>query len=99
MTQFTDQVAIYCKGLDTIAIGCLGIECEHADGDEEHRCEPSFSSVQCDSCGSSLAGDRETAYGMWTEMNGELMTIEMDVCVDCVMYHANGDEPEDWHYQ
>ena len=99
MSQFTQSVDTYCKGLDAVAIGCRGIECEYAEGDEDHSCEASFSSVQCDSCGSSLAGDRLEAYGLYTEMNCELQTIKMDVCVDCAMYHANGEEPEDWRYQ
>ncbi len=96
MSQFTQAVDQYCKGLDTVAIGCRGIKCEYAEGDENHSCEASFSSAQCDSCGSTLGGDRLDATGMWRDESGELVTIDMTVCIDCAMYHANGEEPESW---
>ena len=93
---FRQSVAQYCKGLDSIAIGCLGEQCEYANGDPEHSCEPSFSWGQCDSCGSTLGGDRDIAYGHWRDSSGEFQQIEMSVCVDCTMYHANGELPEHW---
>jgi hypothetical protein len=91
-------VRLYCEGLDSVAPGCLGVRCEHADGDADHYCEANFSAAQCDSCGSTYAGDKSPGYGMWTD-NGQLITIEMVLCVDCVMWHANGDEPEEPWYQ
>jgi hypothetical protein len=92
---FKQAIDTYCKGLESVSIGCLGVECEHADGDEDHQCETHFSWGQCDSCGSTYGGDRFTAYGCWTD-SGEFHTIEMAVCVDCAMYHANGELPETW---
>jgi len=94
-SDFERAVDTYCRGLECVNIGCLGSECEYADGDEDHQCEPSFSWSQCDSCGSSLGGDRHTAYGLYRE-GKKLHTIEMSVCTDCAMFHANGELPEYW---
>ena len=98
MSQFTESVEHYCEGL-TVAVGCRGIKCEYADGDEDHQCEPSFSWTQCDSCGSRFGGDREQATGIPNDFKageGESRFVDMSICVDCIMYHANGDEPETW---
>ncbi len=62
--------------------------------DEEHSCETSFSKGQCDSCGSTLAGDRSEAWGIPLDDREE--HFEMEICVDCMMFHANGEEPETW---
>lgn len=53
--------------------------------------EGGFSHSSCDSCGSSLAGDRYPAH-YWA--GGELR--HDTVCVDCLMFHANGDVPDRW---
>lgn len=94
--NFTASVAHYCDGY-TVAPGCRGEQCEHADGDPEHRCEPSFSWSQCDSCGSNLGGDREPATMIPTDYEaGDDTMIEVSICVDCLLYWANGDLPEQW---
>ena len=98
MSAYSHAVETYCKGLDSVAPGCLGVKCEHANGDEGHQCEASFSPAQCDSCGSTYAGDRSPGFGMWHEGN-EVIFIDMVLCVDCVLYHANADEPEAPWYQ
>ena len=98
MSAFTESVDHYCKGL-AVAVGCRGIECEHSGGDENHQCEPGFSSHQCDSCGSTFGGDRSTAYGLDRKNPREHDPIELSICVDCVLYHANGDEPTERWYQ
>ncbi len=54
--------------------------------------EPHFSWRPCECCGSHLGGDREPAHGI--DENGDI--VHFSVCVDCVLYLANGDEPEDW---
>ena len=57
--------------------------------------EPSFSSQPCGSCGTYLAGDRHPAHGFLEGapvVGGEI--IHLDICTDCVMFHANGDLPE-----
>ena len=88
--EFIESVEHYCAGL-TVAVGCLGPECEYADGDDDHQCETHFSWSQCDSCGSGLGGDRFTAYGL---SNDE--PIKLSICVDCAMYHANGELPANY---
>ena len=91
--EYLAAVEHYCDGL-TVAVGCLGVECEYADGDETHQCEANFSWSACDSCGSTLGGDRDTAYGI---NNGKyrlpIEPIELSICIDCVMFHANGNTP------
>lgn len=52
--------------------------------------ESSFSWSSCDTCGSQLGGDRYETTGM---LDGDV--VSMDSCVDCVMYIANGDIPEE----
>ena len=55
--------------------------------------EPSFSWAPCECCGSSLGGDRYPAHGIDPDdANGSV--VHLDVCADCLMYLANGDEPE-----
>ena len=93
---FLRAIRTYCEGLESVAIGCLGEKCEYAEGDPDHRCEPGFSWTQCDSCGSTFGGDREEAHGIFRDGEGHIGTVQMSVCVDCVMYHANGDVPEEW---
>lgn len=91
---FTERIDLYCEGIETVAVGCRGSQCEHADGDEDHSCESYFSSAQCDSCGSNLAGDRLPASGLIRDAKEELQIVPMEICVDCVMFHANGELPE-----
>lgn len=95
--QFLEAVALHTKGLETVAVGCLGPECEYAEGDPEHSCETYFSWSQCDGCGSSLGGDRSEAHGFYRDGSGALQSVEMSVCVDCMLFHANEDVPETWN--
>lgn len=55
--------------------------------------EPAFSHRPCQVCGSHLAGDRQVIH--WIGTDGELLHDD-GACVDCVLYLANGDEPENW---
>lgn len=55
--------------------------------------EEEFSNSSCDSCGSYLAGGRYTAHGSDDETGQPYC---LSVCVDCVLFHANGDTPENW---
>jgi hypothetical protein len=74
-----------------------GFCCEHSaraaqekDGgglDEGH-----FSWHSCDTCGSTLGGDRYAAHGR--DKDGAI--VHLSICSDCLMYMANGDEPEQW---
>ena len=54
--------------------------------------EPSFSWMPCDSCGSRLGGDRFDAVAL----DDDKEIYELSICVDCAMYHANGELPETW---
>ena len=106
MSQYTKAVERNCKGLKGVNPGsaaccpiCLdkfGIE-DNGDIDAMQEQiyeneESSFSWHQCDTCGSRLGGDRSNGHGF--DDNGEVVHLSM--CVDCVMFFANGDEPESW---
>lgn len=52
-----------------------------------------FDSCSCGICGSSLGGNRHVWH--WVDDQDEIQH-EDDACTDCVMYLANGDEPEEW---
>lgn len=87
MSKFTEAVEQGLEGLDFVSTGtCPGCnECPTID-------EPHFSWSPCDCCNSSLGGDRHAAHGK--DKDGNL--VHLDICVDCLMYIANGDEPEIW---
>ena len=53
--------------------------------------EGGFSHHDCECCGSSLAGDRYAAHGH--DSDNEI--VHYDICVDCLMYLANGILPGD----
>lgn len=99
MSAFTMAVRSYLEGIGSVSPGACpgceqcGLEQDATQVDISAADEPNFSWHQCDSCGSSLGGDRYPAHGI-TE-DGEI--IHLDICVDCVMYHANGEEPERWY--
>lgn len=61
--------------------------------------EGSFSWSQCQSCNSRLGGDRHTAHAIHNEAFGPDAKrpddiVHIDICTDCLMFHANGEEPE-----
>lgn len=114
MSKFTDSIAHYLDGLH-IATGSAAScpECceafgldPDADTDENQAAmyesgdEGGFSWSQCDSCGTTLGGDRHTAHGWPTEPALDLDAINtlyhLSICTDCLLFHANGDEPESW---
>ena len=45
----------------------------------------------CETCGSTLGGNRFAAHGLTDK--GDI--IHYDICVDCLMYLANGDLPSE----
>lgn len=70
------------------------LECETAG-------EGHFSWLPCDGCGSGLGGQRFPLHGVVADTMDEAREADkeithFDVCVDCLMYHANGEEPETW---
>lgn len=106
MSKFTDAIEHNWPG-HTIACGaaaCCDI-CLSAFGLDEERDldkaqeqmyeqdEGHFSWEECDSCGSRLGGNRHYAHALPYDTD-EIVHIE--ICTDCLMFHANGDEPEDW---
>ena len=103
MADFLNAVRRECEGLTVApgaAPGCTEcLECGDPDepGDDWYDLanEPHFSRTSCDSCGSRLGGDRYPAHGV-PSATADAPVVHMDVCVDCLMFHANGDEPEDW---
>lgn len=98
MSAFTDSIDHYCDGY-TVAPGCKGKECEHnPERSHDHLCEPHFAWSQCDSCGSTFGGDREQATMIPHDFKpgGNSEMIDASICVDCVLFWANGDEPEQW---
>lgn len=102
MSKFTDAVQAHTGELRAFSVGpCRGCEaCEISSDDEtldderfhDLASEPHFSWSACESCGSTLGGDRHPAH----YLDDENEIQHLDVCTDCVQYHANGDEPEDW---
>lgn len=53
-----------------------------------------FSRSPCDCCGSTLGGTR-FFRGLAILQGCEVVT-ELDVCIDCMMFHCNGDLPDEW---
>lgn len=53
--------------------------------------EGGFSWSDCECCGSSLGGDRFAAHGFADDDS----ILHFSICVDCLLYLANGDLPGD----
>ena len=99
MSDYTDSVDAELAGLQISAGACPGCaECglEDVTDMEDERYELAgeghFSWRTCEACGSTFGGDRYPAHGL----DDDLEIVHIDVCVDCLMYLANGDEPEAW---
>lgn len=93
---WADQVDSYLEGIEAVSAGpCPGcadcgledIDC--ADEIPEGSYDSDFSWSSCESCGSHLGGDRHPAHGL---LDGRI--VHLDVCIDCLLYLANGDLPE-----
>lgn len=74
---------------------CCEHSARHAAENEGIYEEGRFSWSSCDLCGSRLGGDRYAAH-FFVDDDPQKDVIHIEVCVDCLMYLANGDEPEDW---
>jgi len=108
MSKYTESIEVNCKGLTcinsspaSVCVECLSryeIE-ETGDIDTmqdelyEKAVDPWFSWSKCDTCGSKLGGNRYDAHGF--DANGAV--IHLDICEDCLVYFANGDEPDNWN--
>lgn len=95
MSKFTDTVDCALEGLDFVSVGYIPHDsCDDCpeEQDENVGDEGYFSWSPCECCGSSLGGTRYAAHGRDTDGN----LVHLNVCQDCLMYIANGDEPEEW---
>ena len=90
-----------CYTCDGIGKVCECSQCS-ARGDEDsgERDEGGFSWSSCDTCGSSLGGDRYPGHALDRDpqapgyVRDSANIIHLEVCADCLMFIANGDEPE-----
>ena len=86
MSDYTDAVEHQLKGIEAVSINSD----DHDD----------FSWSQCDGCGSTFGGARYGASGLIPRVGATIAdgadTITLSVCVDCVMFLANGEEPDEW---
>ena len=106
-TDFISAIERELAGVHFFSVGaCPG--CESCGlGDVESMDDPAYDGASeghfswraCDSCGSGLGGDRFAAHGCIAESveaARDAAIEHFDVCADCLMFHANGDEPERW---
>lgn len=92
MSKYTDSVELWTDGAQLAAGPCPGCEeCGLGDVDsmdtEEYELAnegESFSSSQCECCGSTFAGERHYAHSI-DEEHG---ILHWDVCVDCLLFLA-----------
>ena len=102
LSRYAQAVESNLKGIIAISTGILGAcpvcQNEHGMGPRafygacergEIPDEGNFSWSSCESCGSTLGGNRYDAHGLYS--NGGL--IHFSVCSDCVQYLNYGDEP------
>lgn len=93
MSDYTERVEHALHGLHAVSTGfCPGCpECKNIAGGAEDI-ESHFSWSACGICGTRLGGNREVWHGV-TDDTQEVLHFD-DACDDCVMYLANGEEPE-----
>jgi hypothetical protein len=61
--------------------------------------EGGISSAGCDGCGSHYQQTLYPGHGFMQAVKGKGphdVLLHLDLCADCVMYLANGEEPENW---
>jgi len=88
MSKFTEAVERGLKGFTHESVGTIPDCGECSEGEDGGF----FSWSACDVCDSSLGGDRHAAHACDEDGN----VIHLDICVDCLVYIANGEEPEIW---
>jgi hypothetical protein len=98
MSEFTDAIEHNLKGCKAFSVGACpgcsvcGLSEEPTDAERELADESHFSWSACDSCGSTFGSDRHPAH----YVDDEREIQDLRVCTDCLFYHANGDELEEW---
>jgi hypothetical protein len=107
VSKYTEAVDRGLRGRDAVSTGvCPGCtECQEEHGYDTIEAfeeawshgrinsEVFFSWRECGICYSHLGGDREIWH--WVDDNNKIRH-EYYACTDCVLYLANGDEPENW---
>ena len=103
MSVYTDSVQICTGGLQSVNPGMAACcpECNPDDLEQDALAEqdkPSFSWRGCDTCGSSLGGDSSAGHGFLVDKDptNDAALVHLRMCTDCVLYFANGDEPDTW---
>lgn len=111
MSEFSEAVERGLAGMTGISSGtCPGCaECMEIDGhsdEQEHKlawntsdlpsASGSFSWRPCGVCGTTLGGDRNVWH--WIDERDASREIhhEHDMCDDCALFLASGEEPEHW---
>lgn len=87
-SDFIERVERELEGVDSFSVGVSRV-CDFCESNP-HADEPYFSNCSCDSCGTTVAGDRYPAHGRIASV-----ICCFSICSDCVQFHANGDIPED----
>lgn len=64
---------------------------QHGGTDDD---EGGFSWQDCDTCNSRLGGTRHAAHALMDD-DPRRTVVHLAVCTDCVMFVANGDEPDE----
>ena len=91
MSAFTDAFETGTRDLEAFSVGsCSG--CEKCQKQGEYADDGVFSPLPCETCNSRLAGVRYPAHYL---LAGRKID-HIEVCKSCLLYAANGDEPEDW---
>lgn len=98
MSAFIEAIERELAGLESPAVGPAPRTCAACKGRHEDDDEGSFSWSRCDSCGSTFGGDRYVAHALRKGRSPRRRAnwIHLSICSDCLFFHANGDEPEDW---
>lgn len=94
MSTYTDAVECGLAGMEHVSTGPIYEPgtCPDCEGhDEDAGDEGHFSWHPCGICHSRFGGTRYVWH--WVDNEGNIRH-ENDACTDCVVYLANGDEPE-----
>lgn len=85
MSAYTDAVERGLEGFTHESVGSS----EGCDQCPEGEDEGHFSWESCEVCGAGLGGTRYAAHACDAEGN----VVHLEICVDCLAYLANGEEP------
>lgn len=110
IAAFSVGASIECQDCLAASDICCKHKAEHMLKNNVNLVEKTeFSTTSCDSCGSHLAGERYAAHGLiasnkifqpWIDTENippeKTEVIHLEICIDCLLYHANGELPENW---